>query len=160
MIFVVSSGKMIFLFPENMILSFRWNMEDDLSKKYTWKNDIFFIDMIILVEKTSGYPPEIEGNPENKTSDIATVQSVIRKYQIHPRILNIKNKNTAKNTFDIPAATSRQINKIIKEKATGPDKIAPKIVRLSGNIINSHLTNIINSDILKDSFSKTQKQHL
>ena len=41
---------------------------------------------------------------------------------------------------------SRQINKIMKElnakKVTGPDKILPKIVRLSANIINSHLTNI------------------
>ena len=101
----------------------------------------------------SGCLSEIEGNPENKANDIATVQSIIQKYQTHPSILNIKSKNTAKNTFDIPAATSRQINKIIKElnakKATGPDKIPPKIVRLSANIINSHLTNIINSDLLR-----------
>ena len=85
----------------------------------------------------------------------------IRKYQTHPSILNIKSKNTVKNTFDIPAATSGQINKIIKElnakKATGPDKIPPKIVRLSANIIDSHLTNIINSDLLKDSFSEDAK---
>ena len=33
MIFLVSSGKMIFLFPENMILFFRRKIEDDLSGK-------------------------------------------------------------------------------------------------------------------------------
>ena len=33
MIFLVSSGKMIFLFPENMILFFRRKMKDDLSQK-------------------------------------------------------------------------------------------------------------------------------
>ena len=45
----------------------------------------------------------------------------------------------------------------MQKKATGPDKIPPKIVRLSANIIDSHLTNIINSDLLKDSFSKDAK---
>ena len=33
MIFVVSSGKMIFLFPKNMILFVRWKMKDDLFEK-------------------------------------------------------------------------------------------------------------------------------
>ena len=42
MIFLVLSGKMIFLFPENMILFFRQKMKDDLSQKNTWKYDIFF----------------------------------------------------------------------------------------------------------------------
>ena len=33
MIFLVLSGKMIFLFPENMILFFRHERKDDLSQK-------------------------------------------------------------------------------------------------------------------------------
>ena len=33
MIFLVLSGKMIFLFPKNMIFFFRWKMKDDLSQK-------------------------------------------------------------------------------------------------------------------------------
>ena len=94
--------------------------------------NLFNSHYINIVEKTSGCPPEIEGNPENKTNGISTVQSIIRKYQTHPSTLNIKSKNTVNNTFDIPAATSEQINKIIKKlnakKATGPDKIPPKIV--------------------------------
>ena len=94
--------------------------------------NLFNSHYINIVEKTSGCPPEIEGNPENKTNGISTVQSIIRKYQTHPSTLNIKSKNTVNNTFDVPAATSEQINKIIKKlnakKATGPDKIPPKIV--------------------------------
>ena len=43
------------------------------------------------------------------------------------------------------------------KKATGPDKIPPKIMRLSTNIIDSHLTSIINSDLPKDSFSEDAK---
>ena len=42
MIFLVLSGKMIFLFPENIILFFRRKMKDDLSQKNTRKYDIFF----------------------------------------------------------------------------------------------------------------------
>ena len=42
MIFLVLSGKMIFLFPENMILFFRHKMKDDLSQKNIWKYDIFY----------------------------------------------------------------------------------------------------------------------
>ena len=42
MIFLVLSGKMIFLFPENMILTLRQKMKYDLSQKNTWKYDIFF----------------------------------------------------------------------------------------------------------------------
>ena len=33
MIFLVSSGKMLFLFPENMIFFYGRKMKDDLSKK-------------------------------------------------------------------------------------------------------------------------------
>ena len=34
---VVLSGKIKFLFPENMILFFRQKMKNDLSQKNTWK---------------------------------------------------------------------------------------------------------------------------
>ena len=39
---ITRPGKMIFLFPENMILLFRREMKGDLSQKSTWKYDIFF----------------------------------------------------------------------------------------------------------------------
>ena len=42
MIFLVLSGKMIFLFPENMVLPPGREMKDDLSSKNTWKFDIVF----------------------------------------------------------------------------------------------------------------------
>ena len=41
MIFLLLSGKMIFLFPENMIF-FRHKRKDDLSQKNTWKYCTFF----------------------------------------------------------------------------------------------------------------------
>ena len=55
-------------------------------------------------------------------------------------------------------ARTNQINKFILEvdlkKATGPNKIPPKIMKISANVIDSDLTNIINSDIEKKSFSE------
>ena len=39
---VLLSRKMIFLFPENIVLFFRRKMKDYLSEKNTWKYDIFF----------------------------------------------------------------------------------------------------------------------
>ena len=42
MIFLVSAGKMIFLFPQNMILFFRLKMKDDLSKKKIHGNMIYY----------------------------------------------------------------------------------------------------------------------
>ena len=45
----------------------------------------------------------------------------------------------------------------MQKKATGPDNIPPKNVSVSANSIDSHLTNTINSDLLKDSFSEYAK---
>ena len=63
--------------------------------------------------------------------------------------------------FDIPTAKIEDINKTIKninpKKTTGPDKIPPKIVKLSANIIDSHLMNIINNDLSNNSFSNEEK---
>ena len=40
-ILIVLSGKIIFPFPESLILIFRRKMKDDISQKNTWKNDVF-----------------------------------------------------------------------------------------------------------------------
>ena len=42
MILLVLLGKMIFLFPEHLILHLRRKMKDDLSQKNTRKYDVFF----------------------------------------------------------------------------------------------------------------------
>ena len=45
-----------------------------------------------IVKKASGKAPEIEGNPNNKTLDMFTVKSIIKKYENHSSIISIKNK--------------------------------------------------------------------
>ena len=46
MIFMVLLGKMIFLFPENMILLLGKKMKDDLSQKKIHKNMIFYSNVL------------------------------------------------------------------------------------------------------------------
>ena len=66
-----------------------------------------------------------------------------------------------KKGFKIEEAKVEQVNKILRNissgKATGPDKIPLKIVKMSANIIDSHLTNIINSDHKRNTFSDSAK---
>ena len=66
-----------------------------------------------------------------------------------------------KKEFKIEEAKIEQIKKILRNinsrKATGPDKIPPKIVKMSANIIDSHLNNIINSDLKRNAFSDSAK---
>ena len=115
----------------------------------------------IKILKQSSCTSNIKGNPENPLEDSITFKNFMKEYENYPSIINIKNQNLAKRSYKIDFATANQVNVIIKEvdlkKATGPDKIPPKIVKLSANVIDSHLTNLINSDIKKNSFSEGAK---
>ena len=66
-----------------------------------------------------------------------------------------------KKEFKIKEARVEQVNKILRNinprKATGPDEIPPKIVKMSANIIDSHLTNIINSNLKRNAFYDSAK---
>ena len=88
-------------------------------------------------------PPENIGNSECKSDDHLTVEKIIKHYKNHPSIETINKICNKKENFDIPTTTTEEINKIIKEldpkKATALDKITPKIVRMSANVIGSHL---------------------
>ena len=120
--------------------------------------NLFNLHYINIVENTSGAPPVIQGNPNNPNEDITTVKNIIKQYENHSSIINIKNHiDSPVIRFDIATAKIEGINKIIKninpKKATGPDKIPPKIVK----IIDSHLMNIINNDLSNNSFSNEAK---
>ena len=55
------------------------------------------------------------------------------------------------NTSDFPKAEVAYINALLKQtdpkNATGPDIIPSKLVKMSANVIDKHLCNIINMDI-------------
>ena len=62
----------------------------------------------------------------------------------------MKDLSINRTSFEIPEATTEDINKIIKKlhpnKATDPDRIPLKVIKASANIIDSHLTYITNKD--------------
>ena len=124
-------------------------------------SELFNNHYVNVVEKTTGFPSVALGLPNDQKQDHKTVKSIIDEYCNHPSILRIKEKFPLRQDFDIPLATVSQINRLISEinikKATGPDNIHPRLVKLSANIIDSHLTNIINRDISSNHFSDNAK---
>ena len=117
-----------------------------------------------IVERLSVTPANIKGNLEKPLKDSIIVKNLLKEYEPHPSIIYIKSQNLAKRSYETDSATTNQITEIIKEldpkKATGPEKIVLKIIKLSANVIDFHLTYIINSDIEKNSFSEVPKLHL
>ena len=79
----------------------------------------------------------------------------------HPSIRKIKNLCVPENKFDLPYASTSDINKIIKSlnvnKAKGPHSISAKFAKMSANVVDCHLANIINNDISLNKYSKHAK---
>ena len=101
---------------------------------------------------------------ENKLdhiNDSLITKRIIGEYKNHTSIKAIQDTFPLKKEFKIEQAKVEQINKILRNinsrEAAGPDKIPPKIVKMSANIIDFHLTNIINSRLKKMPFQTQQK---
>ena len=111
--------------------------------------EIFNIYYINIVEKTSGVPREKNVIDTNNTQEI--IEGIIRKYERHPSMLKMKNNFDSFVTFDFSKAEVADINSLLKQripkKRTGTDTILPKLVKISANVIEKLLCNIINKDI-------------
>ena len=60
--------------------------------------DIFNTHYINIVEKSSCTPPNTKRNPENPLEDSLTTKHLLKKYENHLSIINIKKQNLAKRT--------------------------------------------------------------
>ena len=111
--------------------------------------EIFNIYYINIVEKTSGIPREKNVIDTNNTQEI--IEGIIRKYERHPSMLKMKNNFDSFVTFDFSKAEVADINSLLKQripkKRTGTDTIPQKLVKISANVIEKLLCNIINKDI-------------
>ena len=112
---------------------------------------------INIAETYSGRKPLSLGNSSNTSQDEMTVKEIISVYSNHPSIRKIKNLCVPENKFDLPYASTSDINKIIKllngNKAKRPDGISAKFVKMSANVIYCHFVNIINNDISLNKYS-------
>ena len=116
---------------------------------------------INVVENSSGKKTSSLGNCLNASEDEKTATEVISTYSKHPSIQIIKSSFDFNSKFELPKPSASDINKIITcldtNKATGPDGISAKYVKMSANIINCHLSNIIATDISDNQYSEHSK---
>ena len=113
--------------------------------------ELFNGHYINIVEKSSGKKPLSLGNSSDASQDEMTVNEIISAYSNHPSIRKIKNLCVPEKTFHLPYASTSDINKIIKSlnvnKAKDPDGISAKFFKMSANVIDCHLANIINNNV-------------
>ena len=86
------------------------------------------------------------------------VATIIGKFKNHPSIISIKNVFRPTARLNIKAAPVDQIiRRLDVKKVIEPDKISVKIVKMSAYIIDKHVTNIINNELLRNSLSDSTK---
>ena len=123
--------------------------------------ELFNEHYINIVEESSGKKPLSLGNSSDASQDEMTVKEIISVYSNHPSTRKIKNLCVPENTFDLPYASTSDINKIIKSlnvnKDKGPDGISAKFVKSFANVIDCHLANIFNNDISSKKYSEHAK---
>ena len=66
-------------------------VKDDLVTDKPKLANLFNLHYINIVENTSGVPPVIQENPNNPNEDNTTVKNIIKQYENHSSIINIKN---------------------------------------------------------------------
>ena len=152
--FLTSKG---FLHNDNISIDINGNIVED-EQKLTKEFNSYYINAAKI---TSGKPPVKLENNFGYINDSLIIKRIIKKYKNHPSIKAIQVTFPVKKQFKIEEAKFEQVNKILRNinsrKATGPNKIPPKIVKMPANIIGSHLTNIINSDLKRNAFSDSAK---
>ena len=113
--------------------------------------ELFNSYFINAVEKITGKTPTSLRDSSNQQNDTNNVKKIISEYKNHPSVVTIKETYKHFGNFNLPKANPKDINKMVKslnsKKATGPDKIPPKLVKLAANIIDRHICNILNQSI-------------
>ena len=108
-----------------------------------------------MVENMTGILPDINPIYDLQENDVYCVKQIIKKFESHPSIVEIKKNINIVGKFTIKEATVSDINTLLKlvntKKATGPDNILLKLVKLSANVIDSYLCNIINKGLQNSS---------
>ena len=118
------------------------------------KDEDIVIDKKMLVELlTENYINIVEISSGNKPYSLGNCDV--------PSVQKIKKECFIDKKFELPYASAKDINQIIKSlnvnKAKGPDEISAKFVKISTDIIDCHIANIINKDISNNKFSENAK---
>ena len=105
--------------------------------------------------------PQALGNSKDQANGIASVDAITNNYKNHPSINQIRKECSNPKIYSFPEAKKEEIKIRIKrlnpKKATEGDGIPLKIIKLLIDVIDIHLTNIINTDLESSCFSKNAK---
>ena len=117
---------------------------------------------ISIVEQTTGETPVSFSAKSESNSGSDDIQIITDRYENHPSILRIKEQMNDINTnFEFQQATEAEIASYLTslnpKKPPGYDKIPPKLVKLSSDILSKPLTMIINSGIRAHIFPENEK---
>ena len=89
------------------------------------------------------------------------IDVIINKYKNQSSINQIRKECSNPKIHSFPEAKNEEITILIKrlspKKVTGPDGILLKIIKLFADVIDKHLTNIINTDLESSYFSENAK---
>ena len=117
-------------------------ISDDFELAKTFNNDY-----INIVEINSGFKPS---KITNESKDyFSVIDEIIRTYQDHPSVKQISSANTTSNTPKLisfcfetiyPVEVQKHLKCINTKKATGFDKVPPKLVKLSVEILSAPLS--------------------
>ena len=113
-------------------------INDDLVSDEKILTKIFSKHYTNIVEKSSGTKPSSLRDSTNPLLDETTVEKIIDTYRDYPTVIAIKSSVTQNWKSSLPHAITQDINKIINslnsDKATGPDCMAVKFIKLSANV--------------------------
>ena len=103
----------------------------------------------------------VKNHPSVVKSHPSVVKNHLSVVKNHPSVAKTKETYKHFGNFDLPKASPKDINKIIKslnsKKAAGPNKIPFKLVKLAANIIDCHICNILNQSISSSMFPEQAK---
>ena len=88
-------------------------VDDELLSHEKILTEIFNEHYINIVEKASGTKPSSLGDSANPLLDETTVGKIIDTYRDHPSAIAIKSSVTQNSKFNLPHATTQDINKIV-----------------------------------------------
>ena len=98
------------------------------------------------------------------TNDTNSLDTIISSFKHHPSILKIKQHTRNVTKFNFKKVSVNEIRAQIKsldaKKATGPDQIPPKILKLAISEIEQPLTDIFNKSLESKSFPSNLKKQM
>ena len=92
--------------------------------------------------------------------DDIVINEIVQHYSNHPGILKIRENFDNSQTVLTTSEIYKILRNIDDKKATGTDKIPPKLVKISAEVLSQPLVDAFNNSISKEFFLTKQKLHL